>query len=91
VIGKEMFNLYGFNLGRAITIAVPSGSFNVSKGVELNINNFEEIESKTLEVESLTTMDKGVSNIFKVYPQLFDWLNLLDMNVLIILILSIDF
>ena len=43
VIGKEMFNLYGFNLGRAITIAVPSGSFNVSKGVELNINNFEVI------------------------------------------------
>jgi lipoprotein-releasing system permease protein len=43
VIGKEMFNLYGFNLGRAITIAVPSGSFNVSRGVELNINNFEVI------------------------------------------------
>ncbi|MCB1142588.1 MAG: ABC transporter permease [Leptospiraceae bacterium] len=41
VIGKEMFNLYGFHLGRAITIAVPSGSFNVTRGVELNVNNFE--------------------------------------------------
>jgi lipoprotein-releasing system permease protein len=41
VIGKEMFNLYGFHLGRGITIAGPSGSFNVSRGVELNVNKFE--------------------------------------------------
>lgn len=62
---------------------------NYISGYEININNFDEIEAKTLEVESLTTMDKGVSNIFKIYPQLFDWLNLLDMNVLIILILMV--
>lgn len=58
-------------------------------GYEVNIDNFEEIESKTLELESITNMDKGVSNIFKVYPQLFDWLQLLDMNVLIILLLMV--
>ncbi len=58
-------------------------------GYEININNFEEIESKTIEIESITSMDKGVSNIYKVYPQLFDWLQLLDMNVLIILLLMI--
>ncbi|MFY8019811.1 MAG: ABC transporter permease, partial [Bacteroidia bacterium] len=56
-------------------------------GYEVNIDNFNEIESKTLELESITNMDKSVSNIFKVYPQLFDWLQLLDMNVLIILLL----
>ncbi len=40
VIGKEMSNLYNFGLGRAVTIAVPSGSFNVTKGVNLSISNF---------------------------------------------------
>lgn len=40
VIGKEMSALYGYNLGRGVTIAVPGGSFNVSRGVELNISNF---------------------------------------------------
>ncbi|MBK6604883.1 MAG: ABC transporter permease [Leptospiraceae bacterium] len=40
VIGKEMSLLYNYNLGRGITLAVPSGSFNVSRGVELNISSF---------------------------------------------------
>ncbi len=40
VIGKEMAHLYNFNLNRNITIAVPSGSFTVSRGVQLNISNF---------------------------------------------------
>jgi len=40
VIGKEMSNLYNFHLNRSITIAVPSGSFNVTRGVDLSISNF---------------------------------------------------
>ena len=40
IIGKEMSSLYNYDLGRGITLAVPSGSFNVSRGVELNISNF---------------------------------------------------
>jgi lipoprotein-releasing system permease protein len=43
VIGREMASLYNFNLGRAITVAVPSGSFNVTKGVELSVSSFEVI------------------------------------------------
>ncbi|HNM06401.1 MAG TPA: ABC transporter permease, partial [Leptospiraceae bacterium] len=41
VIGKEMKALYGFDLGRTVKVAVPSGSFNVTRGVELNIADFE--------------------------------------------------
>ncbi|MDX1961297.1 MAG: FtsX-like permease family protein [Leptospiraceae bacterium] len=41
VIGKEMASLYNLSLNRTLTIAVPSGSFNVTRGVELSINNFE--------------------------------------------------
>jgi lipoprotein-releasing system permease protein len=40
VIGREMSSLYNYDLGRGITLAVPSGSFNVSRGVELNISQF---------------------------------------------------
>lgn len=40
VIGKEMASLYNYDIGGSQTLAVPSGSFNVSKGVELNINQF---------------------------------------------------
>jgi lipoprotein-releasing system permease protein len=40
IIGKEMSSLYNFNLNRSITIAVPSGSFNVARGVDLSISNF---------------------------------------------------
>ncbi len=40
VIGKEMASVYNYDLGSSQTLAVPSGSFNVSRGVELNINQF---------------------------------------------------
>lgn len=40
VLGKEMASLYSFNLGSKVTIAVPTGSFNLTKGVDLNIAPF---------------------------------------------------
>lgn len=40
VVGKEMSGLYDITLGKAITLAVPAGSFKAVQGVELNINKF---------------------------------------------------
>lgn len=58
-------------------------------GYEITIANPEKVEETSAEVELITPIDKGVNSVFKRYPQLFDWLELLDMNVLIILLLML--
>lgn len=65
-------------------------------GFEVSINNFDRLDEMTKKVKGLTihyseqdsTMLRPVSITTK-YPQIFDWLNLLDMNVWIILTLII--
>jgi len=39
-IGKEMGAIYGYGIGREITLAVPGGKFSVERGVQVNIQNF---------------------------------------------------
>jgi lipoprotein-releasing system permease protein len=65
-------------------------------GFEVNIRDFSELEEQTYKV--MNTVGFGfeedgsrlkVVNIYDKYPQIFDWLNLQDMNVLIILILML--
>ncbi|MEI7423370.1 MAG: FtsX-like permease family protein [Prolixibacteraceae bacterium] len=65
-------------------------------GFEVSIDNFDKISEVTRKVKELTVhyseqdtvMLRPVS-ITSKYPQIFDWLNLLDMNVWIILVLII--
>lgn len=65
-------------------------------GFEVNINDFRDIEEQTYRV--MNSVGFGFSengsrlkviNIRDKYPQIFDWLNLQDMNVLIILVLML--
>ena len=65
-------------------------------GFEISINNFDKLDEMTKKVKELTihyseqdsTILRPVS-ITSKYPQIFDWLNLLDLNVWIILTLII--
>ena len=61
-------------------------------GFEISINDFSEIKTLTQQIRNLTLRyskeDETVLRpiaITSKYPQIFDWLNLLDMNVWIIL------
>ena len=63
-------------------------------GYEINVGDFDKIDEMTLKVNDIvgySLSEKGtalrVMGIKEKYPQLFDWLNLQDMNVIIILVL----
>ena len=65
-------------------------------GFEINIADFTDLEEQTYKV--MNSIGFGfeedgsrlkVVNIHEKYPQIFDWLNLQDMNVMIILILML--
>ena len=65
-------------------------------GLEVNLTTFSELDRQTSHV--INTVGFGfeedgsrlkVINVHEKYPQIFDWLNLQDMNVLIILILML--
>jgi lipoprotein-releasing system permease protein len=65
-------------------------------GFEINVGNFDKIDAMTLKVNDIvgySYTEAGnslrVTNIKDKYPQIFDWLNLQDMNVTIILILML--
>ncbi len=65
-------------------------------GIEVAVDNFKEIEDITWEVRDITagyTFNEGarikVRNIVERYPQIFDWLELQDLNVMIIIILML--
>lgn len=58
-------------------------------GYELGLNEFKETENIRESLAGITPYTMGISSIFELYPALFDWLLLLDMNVVIIIILMI--
>ncbi|MFZ5940957.1 MAG: ABC transporter permease [Bacteroidota bacterium] len=65
-------------------------------GYEVNVNDFRKIEPVTADIRNLLALkflDDGsrlkVVPIQHKYPQIFDWLNLQDMNVVIIIILML--
>ena len=65
-------------------------------GYEINVGDFDKIDEMTAKVNDIvgySLSEKGtalrVMGIKEKYPQLFDWLNLQDMNVVIILVLML--
>lgn len=65
-------------------------------GLEILVNDFRKIEELTLAVEdevAFRFLEDGsrlrVQSIVEKYPQIFDWLNLQDLNVIILLVLMV--
>ncbi len=71
-------------------------SENQVSGLEMMVDDFRNIDRITFEVNEIvssTFFEDGsrlkVLNIVEKYPQIFDWLNLQDINVLVIIILML--
>lgn len=62
---------------------------NQISGYEIGLTDLNKAEFIREEVASVTPYNMGLSTISELYPSLFDWLALLDMNVLIILSLMV--
>lgn len=65
-------------------------------GLEILIKDFKKIQDLTLRVEDIVAfqfLDDGsrlrVQSIIEKYPQIFDWLGIQDLNVIILLILMV--
>jgi len=62
-------------------------SNNLFTGYEIFVNNFDSLDAKVNLLATITPYTMGITPINLVYPDLFNWLNMLDVNVMIILIL----
>ncbi len=69
---------------------------NQVSGIEMMVNDFKEIDPITSDVNDIVSTSffgdgsrLKVVNIIEKYPQIFDWLNLQDINVMIIIILML--
>jgi len=58
-------------------------------GFEVLINDFNDIDNMGHKVFDITSYNLNARTIKQLYPQIFDWLELMDMNVLIILVLMV--
>lgn len=62
---------------------------NTVSGFDLYVNDFERLDETGKEVYDAIGFDLNAKTIKEMYPQLFSWLDLLDTNVIIILVLMI--
>jgi len=62
---------------------------NLVQGVEINLKNIQAMDSATLQINEELPIQLKAFSAKEIRPQIFDWLALLDTNVLIIMILMV--
>ncbi len=60
---------------------------NTVSGIEINISNFSELNQMADKVYDIIGFKLNTQTIKQIYPQIFDWIEIQDLNVVIILIL----
>lgn len=84
----EMDALYAFADIRHVQ-KLNNWNANEINGYEIGISDYNRLDEMTDKVTGFVPYNMEVKSIRSIHPQLFDWLNLLDLNVLIIIILMI--
>jgi lipoprotein-releasing system permease protein len=62
---------------------------NQAGSIELRIRNFKKLKSVAQDIYRTIPYNLNIQTIFDLYPEIFNWLDLLDTNVAVILILMI--
>jgi lipoprotein-releasing system permease protein len=62
---------------------------NQTGGYELSLNNFEKLDEVGTNVYDMTPSYLNARTIREIYPQIFDWLGLQDLNGIIIIVLML--
>ena len=62
---------------------------NEVSGFELFIDDFNSIDTITRRIDAMIPYDQSAVSIKQEYPQIFDWLNLQNINALIIIVLML--
>lgn len=57
--------------------------------IEIKLNDVTEINNTSFELYNAIPYNLSILTAYDEYPQIFNWLNLLDMNVIVILVLMI--
>lgn len=58
-------------------------------GFEVLLSNFDHLHTVEDQIFEILPYDLDAKSIGRLYPQIFDWLNLLDMNVYVIIVLMV--
>lgn len=58
-------------------------------GFEISISNFDQLDEAGTKIYSSIGSDLNARTIREIYPQIFDWLNLQDVNGIIIIVLML--
>lgn len=85
---EEMDRLYGFVDMRQVQ-SLNQWSEHAVSGFEIGLKNYAEMEEVSTTLLGLLPYHLEIHTIRDLFPQLFDWLNLLDLNVWVIIILMI--
>ena len=57
------------------------------EGYEVLINNFKDLDKIAMEVYNVTNYNLNTNTIKDLHPEIFDWLGLTDMNVIVIIVI----
>lgn len=57
------------------------------EGYEVLINNFKNLDKIAMEVYNVTNYNLNTNTIKDLHPEIFDWLGLTDMNVIVIIVI----
>lgn len=93
---KGIYNTGVEELDRTFALADIRNIIQVNKwndnqvgGYEIFVKNFDKTEEVNNKIRYMTDISEDAQTIQKRYPQIFDWLNLLNTNVVVILIIMI--
>lgn len=84
----ELDELYAFVDLRHVQKLNNWSDYEVS-GYEIGLNQFKNLEQMQYQLSEVTPFNMGIQSINQLYPALFEWLDLLDLNVVIILVLML--